>query len=113
MQRKLARTSLLYLAFFCIILYLIPKGSGRKGATPPHKCKSKEPVVTHIGMSLSSDSMPTCGPNSLAHSHLSTIQSPNSSNISVQLFLLINVFNKSCLILSCILKLTCKIKFSI
>ena len=64
--------------------YLIPKGSGRKGATPPRKRKSKEPVVTRIGMSLSSDSVPTCGPNSLAHSHPSTIQSPNSSNISVQ-----------------------------
>ena len=62
----------------------LPKGSGRKGAAPPRKRKSKEPVVTRIGMSLSSDSVPTCGPNSLAHSHPSTIQSPNSSNISVQ-----------------------------
>ena len=37
----------------------LPKCLGRKGATPPHKRKSKEPVVTRIGMSLCSDSVPT------------------------------------------------------
>ena len=66
----------------------LPKGSGRKGAVPPRKCKSKEPVSTHIGMSINKStsidtSVPTCCPNTHAQTH-PLMQSPNSSSVSVQ-----------------------------
>ena len=66
----------------------LPKGSGRKGAVPPRKRKSKEPVSTHIGMSINKStsidtSVPTCCPNTHAQTY-PLMQSPDSSSVSVQ-----------------------------